>query len=111
MSVNRNAAYLDKLYRAFADLDDPKDVEELLIDLCTTTEVDELANRLAVAEMLAAGNSYTVIQRTTGVSAATVARVSKFLSEGAGGYAKVLAKIAQREAAESAADAVAPEAK
>lgn len=92
MSVNRNEAYLDKLYRALADLDNPKDIEELLIDLCTTTEVDELANRLAVAQMLADGNSYTVIQKTTGASAATIARVSKFLSEGAGGYAKVLSK-------------------
>ncbi|MBR2789430.1 MAG: TrpR YerC/YecD [Eggerthellaceae bacterium] len=97
MSVNRNAAYLDELYRALAVLDDPKDVEALLIDLCTTTEVDELANRLAVARLLAAGKSYTVIQKTTGASAATIARVSKFLSEGAGGYAKVLAKIAERE--------------
>ena len=92
MSVNRNVAYLDKLYRALADLDDPKDVEELLIDLCTTTEVDELANRLAVAQMLFDGNSYSVIQKTTGASAATIARVSKFLTEGAGGYAKVLSK-------------------
>ena len=100
MSVIRNDAYLHTLYRALAELTDPKDVEELLIDLCTTTEVDELANRLAVAQLLAAGKSYTAIQKTTGASAATIARVSKFLSEGAGGYAKVLAKIAERETAE-----------
>ena len=100
MSVNRNAAYLDTLYRAFADLTDPKDVKELLIDLCTTTEVDELANRLAVAQMLAEGNSYTVIQKATGASAATIARVSRFLSEGAGGYAKVIAKISEHKSTE-----------
>ena len=100
MSVIRNDAYLHTLYRALAELTDPKDVEELLIDLCTTTEVDELANRLAVAQLLSAGNSYTTIQKTTGASAATIARVSRFLSEGAGGYAKVLAKISSPENAE-----------
>lgn len=92
MPVSRNAEYLERLYQALADLDDPKDIEELLIDLCTTTEVSELANRLAVAQLLAEGNSYTTIQKTTGASAATIARVSKFLAEGAGGYAKVFAK-------------------
>lgn len=92
MPVNRNAEYLNKLYRALAQLDDAKDVEELLIDLCTTTEVNELANRLAVAELLIQGKSYTAIQKETGASAATIARVSKFLTEGAGGYGKVFAK-------------------
>ena len=102
MPLNRNSEYLDKLYRALASLDDPKDIEELLIDLCTTTEVDELAKRLAVAELLAAGNSYTTIQKSTGASAATIARVSKFLSAGAGGYAKVLEKMqAQRDGAQA----------
>ncbi len=97
MPVSRNEAYLDNLYRALAGLTDPNDVKALLVDLCTTTEVDELANRLAVAELLNEGKSYTVIQKTTGASAATIARVSRFLTEGAGGYQKVFARISAEE--------------
>lgn len=99
MAAHRNTAYLQNLYEALASIDDPKVIEELLIDLCTTTEVGELAKRLAVAQMLAAGSPYTAIQKETGASAATIARVSRFLSEGAGGYAKVLEKLNAAQAA------------
>jgi TrpR-related protein YerC/YecD len=65
-------------------------VEALMEDLCTIREVHEMANRLTVAFMLDAGESYTAIQERTGVSATTIARVSKCLNYGTGGYRAVI---------------------
>ncbi len=81
---------LQRLYRAFATLDDPAEVKALMDDLCTIREVDEMAQRLDVAFRLDAGESYTAIQEQTGISAATIARVSKCLNYGAQGYRRVI---------------------
>ena len=91
MAIIHNEENLDLLYRTFASFEDPADVEALLVDLCTTREVEEMAQRLAVAKMLAKGMPYTRIQEETGASTATIARVAKFQKQGAGGYRKALA--------------------
>jgi TrpR-related protein YerC/YecD len=74
------------LYRAFAGSRDPEQVATLMEDLCTIREIHEMAQRLTVAFMLDAGESYAAIERKTGASATTIARVSKCLNHGAGGY-------------------------
>ncbi len=81
---------LQRLYRAFATLDDPAEIQALMDDLCTIREVDEMAQRLDVAFRLDTGESYTAIQEQTGVSAATIARVSKCLNYGSQGYRRVI---------------------
>ncbi|MDR1185005.1 MAG: helix-turn-helix domain-containing protein [Coriobacteriales bacterium] len=92
MAVAKHAsdAELLRLYRAFAQSEDPVQVEALMEDLCTIREIHEMAKRLTVALMLDAGESYTVIQERTGVSATTIARVSKCLNYGTGGYRTVI---------------------
>lgn len=92
MAIIHNEESLDLLYRTLAAFDRPQDVKDLLYDLCTSREVEEIAQRLQVARMLDQGMSYLSIQEQTGASAATVARVSKFLNNGAGGYRKALDK-------------------
>ena len=77
---------LQRLYQAFADIDDPSQIEVLMDDLCTKSEIHEMAQRLTVAYMLDAGESYVTIQEKTGASATTIARVSKCLNYGPGGY-------------------------
>jgi TrpR-related protein YerC/YecD len=79
-------AELQRLYQAFAESRDPGQVEALMEDLCTIREVHEMAQRLTVALMLDAGESYAMIEKKTGASATTIARVSKCLNHGAGGY-------------------------
>ncbi len=81
---------LQRLYRAFATLDDPVEIKALMEDLCTIREVDEMAQRLDVAFRLDAGESYASIQEKTGVSATTIARVSKCLNYGAEGYRRII---------------------
>ena len=81
---------VNDLLRVFATLDDEDTIYALLEDLFTIREIKETSQRLAVARLLDAGKSYTAIEEATGASATTIARVSKCLSYGTGGYAAAL---------------------
>lgn len=77
---------VDDLLAVLAKMDNPDDVFALLEDLFTVREIRETSQRLAVARQLSAGKSYAAIEKETGASATTIARVSKCLGYGAGGY-------------------------
>ena len=81
---------VDELVRLLVDVSDEQAVSEILLDLFTLREIRDLASRLQVAKMLSSGLSYSEIEKQTGVSATTIARVSKCLTQGSGGYAKAL---------------------
>lgn len=81
---------VDDLLRVLAVLDDEDTIFALLEDMFTIREIRETSQRLAVARLLDRGFSYAVIEQQTGASATTIARVSKCLSYGAGGYAAAL---------------------
>ncbi len=84
---------VNDLLHVFAALDDEDTIFCLLEDLFTIREIRETSQRLSVARLLADGKSYTAIEEATGASATTIARVSKCLSHGTGGYAAALATI------------------
>jgi len=84
---------VDDLLRAILLLDDADEAYALLLDLCTIREIQDMAQRLQVARMLAAGEHYTAIQDATGASATTISRVSKSLNYGADGYTRIIAKL------------------
>ncbi|MBQ8908488.1 MAG: hypothetical protein IJY71_07905 [Clostridia bacterium] len=84
---------LKALYKALLSLENEKDCESFLADICTMQEVESLAQRLQVAQMLDEGKSYLEVNKETGVSTATIGRVSRCLQYGTGGYKKVLAKL------------------
>lgn len=77
---------VDDLLRVLAALDDEDTIFSLLEDLFTIREIKETSQRLAVARLLDQGKSYAAIEDATGASATTIARVSKCLSYGTGGY-------------------------
>ena len=83
-------ADVDNLLSVLAALDDEDTIFALLEDLFTPREIKETSQRLAVARLLAQGRPYSAIERETGASATTIARVSKCLTYGAGGYAAAL---------------------
>lgn len=87
---------VDDLLHVLASLDDADTVFALLEDLFTIREIKETSQRLAVARLLDAGKSYAAIAEATGASATTIARVSKCLSYGSGGYAAALEALADR---------------
>ena len=88
---------VENLVYALAKIDDPDTVFALLEDVCTIREIKETSQRLDVARLLSEGKSYAAIERATGASATTIARVSKCLSYGSGGYAAALATLQERE--------------
>jgi len=69
------------------------EVEQFLRDLMTESEITEFSKRLEAARLLSAETPYSVIQRKTGLSSTTVARVSKWLNGSLGGYQVVLERL------------------
>lgn len=92
---------VDDLLRVLAALDDEDTIFALLEDMFTIREIRETSQRLAVARLLSAGKSYAAIEEVTGASATTIARVSKCLSYGAGGYAAALEVLEAAEPSEA----------
>jgi TrpR-related protein YerC/YecD len=85
-----------ELGSAVAGLRDADEALRFLRDLCTVTELRELAARWAVARLLDAGVSYHDISERTGASSATISRVNQWLRYGRDGYRLVLDRQARR---------------
>lgn len=84
---------VEVLLAALVSLESRDEAYALLLDLCTIREIQDMAQRLYVARLLAAGEHYTHIQEITGASATTISRVSKCLNYGADGYRTLLDRL------------------
>lgn len=91
--MNWNNKENTKLIEAILSLKSKSDAEKFIRDLLTEGEIAEFAKRLKTAEMLTNKIPYSTIEKETGFSSTTVARVSKWLNSGKGGYKSVLNKI------------------
>ena len=83
-------ADVENLLEVLTRIDDKDTMFSLLEDMFTIREIRESSQRLVVAGMLDQGKSYAKIADATGASATTIARVSKCLSYGSGGYRAAL---------------------
>lgn len=81
------------LIDAIVTLEDPKDAERFLRDLCTRRELDEMIARWAVVRGLAQGSSYRALHDATGVSTATITRINDWVRNGTGGYGEALERL------------------
>ena len=72
------------LYQAFVKMDSLEDCALLLEDLCTRKEVEQMAQRLRAVRLLMEGKTYTQVMEQTGISSATLSRVSRCVQYGAG---------------------------
>lgn len=77
---------VEDLLTVLAGIEKNDDAYALLEDLFTVREIKDISQRLSVARLLKEGKSYTFIEQLTGASATTIARVSKALNYGSGGY-------------------------
>lgn len=93
---------VEALLDVFVGVKDADTAFALLEDLFTIREIKETSQRLSVARMLSAGKPYVAIEEATGASATTIARVSKALNYGSGGYRTALDILEQQEAAKAA---------
>ena len=86
---------VDALFDAILSLKDRDECYGFFEDACTVKEILDISQRLKAAGMLASGANYADISRETGMSTATISRVSKCLEYGAGGYKTVLERRAE----------------
>lgn len=97
-----NEKELDKsnlalLTRAFLKVENEQECADFLDDLCTTTELRAISQRIAVAKMLLNDCVYSDIVKTTGASTATVSRVKRSLQVGKGSYEVLFARFKEDE--------------
>jgi TrpR-related protein YerC/YecD len=90
--TSQNTQVSKELYKAFLSLKTTEECKKFLEDLLTSTELKEFSNRWQVARMLDAKVPYEEIVRVTGMSSTTIARISKWLNNGMGGYRLMLDK-------------------
>ncbi|HIS99021.1 MAG TPA: hypothetical protein IAA59_02190 [Candidatus Faecaligallichristensenella faecipullorum] len=89
--------HTELLVKAILELKTPEECYRLFDDLCTIREIQDLAQRMEVAQMLRKKTTYNEIAQKTGVSTATISRVNRCLTYGAGGYETVLKRLEEKE--------------
>lgn len=83
----------DDLFDAILKLKTLKEAQRFFRDLLTEEEIKEFANRWKVAQMLAKRVPYTRIEKETGMSTTTIARISKWLNDGMNGYRLMIERV------------------
>ena len=84
---------IKELTKAVLLLKNADEAKRFLRDLLTESELVEFGNRWKAARMLSENKPYTEIIEQTGLSSTTIARVSKWLNKGKGGYKKIIGRI------------------
>ena len=84
---------VEALFEAILRLGEIGETERFFRDLCTLTELRDMAQRWAVVRLLDAGLHYAEISRNTGASTATITRIASWLNHGEGGYRAMLDKL------------------
>ena len=79
-----------ELFAAIASMKTPEETGHLMRDLCTISELDALAHRWQVAQLLDEGLPYLEVAKRARASTTTVTRVAQWLRRGEGGYALAL---------------------
>ena len=88
---------VDNLFKAILSLENIDECYKFFEDALTIKEILDIAQRLKAARMLKDGENYAVIGKETGMSTATISRVSKCLEYGSGGYDIVLERLEKEE--------------
>lgn len=83
----------DKLFETILMLENIDECYAFFEDICTINEIQALAQRWEVAQMLKQHKTYIEIAQQTGASTATISRVNKALNYGSDGYNIMLKKL------------------
>jgi len=90
----------DRLVDALLKLENAEEAYRFLEDVLTIQEMKSITQRLEVAVMLRAKETYQEIVRTTGASTTTIGRVNRALQYGADGYDIVLSRLQNKPTAQ-----------
>ncbi|MCF7927261.1 MAG: TrpR-like protein YerC/YecD [Candidatus Izimaplasma sp.] len=88
---------IDKLFEAILTLDNKEECYRFFDDLCTVNELQAFGQRLKVAKLLIEKKTYQQIEKQTGISAATISKISKSFAFGPGGYEMVINKLKEKD--------------
>ena len=83
---------IEDLFRAILSLKDSAELSDFMRDLCTLPELETMAHRWQVAQLVAEGLPYLEIVERTGASTTTVTRVAHWLRHGQDGYQVALTR-------------------
>jgi len=86
-------ATTEDLFKTILNLRNLSEAKRFFRDLLTEAEIIEFAKRWQAAKMLSKKIPYPVIEKETGLSSRTVARVAKWLNKGMGGYRVMLKRL------------------
>jgi TrpR-related protein YerC/YecD len=81
------------LFEAILKLENIEECERFLEDLCTIRELEDMTDRLIVAERLLNHETYEEISDKTKVSSATISRINRCIQYGTGGYKEIIEKL------------------
>ena len=87
----------DDLFKAILTLKTVDECYKFFEDICTVKEILDISQRLKAAKMLKNGANYMDISKATGMSTATISRVSKCLEYGGGGYAMIIDRVSENK--------------
>ena len=88
----------DKLFECILSMETVEECYRLFEDLCTVHEIQSIAQRMEVAQMLSEKCTYIEIAEKTGASTATISRVNRALNYGTDGYKLAIDRVKkQRE--------------
>lgn len=87
-----------ELFAAIASMRTADETARLLRDLCTISELDAMAHRWQVAQLLDEGLPYVEVAKRAHASTTTVTRVAQWLRRGEGGYGLALKRRQKRRA-------------
>ncbi len=102
MIKDNNNIFSADLYEAILRLNDLDEARRFFRDLLTEQEILEFGKRWHAAQMLENKKSYIEIEKETGLSSATIARISKWLNHGMNGYKTIIDKIRAHHHSDSA---------
>ena len=74
--------FTDSFYEAILTLKTREECQKFFSDACTPKEINTIAQRFVVAQMLNEKKVYNEIIEATGASTATISRVSRAINEG-----------------------------
>ena len=81
-----------EFYDVVNSLENEEEIRIFFEDICTPQEIANMDQRIQCAIMLKEGKTYTEIIEATGISSATLSRISKCVQHSTGGFSKLLSR-------------------
>ena len=88
---------IDTLFKAILSLENIEECYSFFEDACTIQELESIAQRFEVAQLLSSGKSYAEVNKLTGASTATICRVGKCVNYGSGGYKTAIDRLDKKD--------------